>query len=219
MSTNSLTDRNGRGRPARTRRLALLGVACAAVLTCAGCIGFSGPASLARQVRAVDGVEMNRVVGFDVGGTFANLALAVASEESGIDLSAGRIDRVEVGVYELTARPGRGAWLFDDIEDEGWTPCVRIRSRSEEVKVLLRTDGEKFSGVAVLVRDGTDLVIARVRGDLGPLAEQAIELAVDEGLRQSATEGIMRHARVDADGTTTLRLTDRDSVSSSSHAM
>ncbi|MDH3284726.1 MAG: DUF4252 domain-containing protein [Acidobacteriota bacterium] len=165
----------------------------ALVALSAGCIGISGPADLELAVARGSGARLDRVVGLDVGGFLAGAALSVASTEAGLDLDEGRIDRVEVGVYELSARDGlvEGTSLFDGLTIPGWTACVKVRDRREEVRVFLQPKGETLSGVAVLVRDGDEVVIVRVKGDLAPIAEQAIRFALEHEEAFSSKDEMM----------------------------
>jgi hypothetical protein len=157
------------------------------VFLATGCIGITGPRTLAQAVERENGVRLNPVVAFDVGGMLVGTAMTVASTQSGIDLQRGRIDWVEVGVYEID--PGetdvRSVRLLDRVEIDGWTACTKVRDGNEEVKVLVRVEEPQLTGLAVLVRDGSEMVIVRVRGDLGPLAEEAIRMALEqEGLNE-----------------------------------
>lgn len=202
------------GRNEISRRAAGLSAVAAIVLVslATGCIGVTGPRTLAQAVERENGVRLNPVVAFDVGGMLVGAAMTVASTQSGIDLQRGRIDWVEVGVYEID--PGesdvRSARLLDRVEIDGWTACTKVRDGNEEVKVLVRVEEPQLTGLAVLVRDGSEMVIVRVRGDLGPLAEEAIRMALeqeelDEGRRmlEGATaerpEGAERTALVARD--------------------
>jgi hypothetical protein len=154
----------------RSRTLLALAVGALAT-TLTGCIGLHGPNDLKRSVASSGDVSLKQDFGISTNGMTLRMARGLASPwvDEPLPRLAG-IRRAQVGTYRIEPKSGPlPAAILTDLEVRGWTPAIRITNPvgADETLVLIKEDRKgRLRGVAVAARDGEELTLARVRGDL-----------------------------------------------------
>jgi hypothetical protein len=154
----------------RSRTLLALAVGALAT-TLTGCIGLHGPNDLKRSVASSGDVSLKQDFGISTNGITLRMARGLASPwvDEPLPRLAG-IRRAQVGTYRIEPKSGPlPAAILADLEVRGWTPAIRITNPvgADETLVLIKEDRKgRLRGVAVAARDGEELTLARVRGDL-----------------------------------------------------
>jgi hypothetical protein len=142
------------------------------------CIGFRGPEDLRRDIVQTTGVELQREVGVTVGRAGVALVRWFTPED---EIPLKGVRRVQVGVYRVSdaARGDPAADLLEIPALADWEPVVRLRERDENVLVMLRQENDAIRGLLVVVMEGDEWVLVRVRGKLQHVVEEAMQLAFD----------------------------------------
>ncbi|MFG0274422.1 MAG: hypothetical protein ACF8QF_05145 [Phycisphaerales bacterium] len=156
----------------RTSTLLAFVIGAAAVATTlSGCIGFHGPNDLKRSVARAGDVRLKQDFGISTNGMTLRMARGLASPwvDEPLPRLAG-IKRAQVGTYRIEAADGPlPASILADLEVSGWEAAVRVTNPAgaDETLVLVKEDRKgRLRGVAVAARDGEELTLARVRGNL-----------------------------------------------------
>jgi hypothetical protein len=91
------------------------------------------------------------------------------------EISFKGVSKVEVGVYNVVdAREPAGPDLAA-MELEGWVTIARVRDGDERVQVMCRPDGDRLRALLVLVLDGDELVVVRLKGRLEKFLPAALQ--------------------------------------------
>jgi hypothetical protein len=121
------------------------------------------------------GITDEPTVEVDVRG--ALLRLVVSSARHDDPELAGMLSRlraVQVRVYKLGTRErsavaGRTAEFSRRLRSQGWEPFVRVRDNDTRVDMMVRTAGERITGlVAFVVGDDSEAVFLNIVGDVNP---------------------------------------------------
>ena len=95
------------------------------------------------------------------------------------------VDAVRVAVHEVPQIAGEQD-AFDSLPEllaiAGWETMVKVNDNSEHVLVMNKINGNNLSGLAVVVRDGSDLVVVEVYGQLERIIQWALEEHFTQGL-------------------------------------
>jgi hypothetical protein len=138
--------------------------ACACLVALAtACVEMEPPADLSADARRATGMELQPVGGVKVG--FFTIKLAILGARMVMDepVPIKGLRGVEVGRYRAS--------LHEDSEPspmhlKGWTPLVWMRDGSGERGLFLKQRRKDVSGVLVLVRQGDEVMAARLKGNL-----------------------------------------------------
>lgn len=129
-----------------------------------------------------DGAEID----VDLQGPMVQLiAAAAAQDEPEIAAMLQGIRRIRVLSGEPDPAMGpmrdRIATAASELEAAGWSRIVRVRDEDELVIVLVRPEGERFSGITVMVLDGDDEVaLVNIAGDIDPAMISRLMASMDE---------------------------------------
>ncbi|MBP7146578.1 MAG: hypothetical protein KBD01_03465 [Acidobacteria bacterium] len=139
--------------------------------------GWFAPA-LAIQARAIAesrGLTCTPKVQFALGGAPLRAGLVIARAASGEPIPTS-ISRLELAVCEVApAAAGAPRPAAPELDGE---VIVRVREKGQLVEVRAIEDGDgELAGLNVFVLDGTDMITARLEGDLESLLEQGLALA------------------------------------------
>lgn len=141
-----------------------------------GCIPWRGPDDVARVVERETGGRYDRESGLTLGRCGLTIARWVVDDE---DVPLQGVHKLEVGVYTRT-RTGEAGRL-DAASFPDWSPLVEVREDDERVLVLSAPkDGEKLRRLLIVVEDGEELSVVRLRGHLEHTLAQALDMAFDE---------------------------------------
>ncbi len=169
------------------RALAAVALAAAAL----GCVTLRGPDDVARRVALETGNEYVRESGLTVGRTGMAIARwAVRHDEDADGIPIRGIRKVEIGVWTVSKGGGARGAGPTAAGLPGWSPLVAMRDADgESVLVLSKADGAgRIRKMLVVVEDGEELVVVRMRGDLEGALEQAVRYALRESDREDLVE-------------------------------
>jgi len=115
---------------------------------------------------------------------FVKAAAAASEDPEAAKLLEG-IEGVRVRVYEHLADPAGVVEFIDDaseaMERQGWQRSVYVQDEGERVRVYMRFDDTRMSGMTVMVTDETEAVFVSVAGQIDPavLGRVAGTLGID----------------------------------------
>jgi len=167
------------------------------------CAPWKGPDDVARVVERQTGERFDREVGLTLGRCGLTLARWFVDDD---DVPLEGLRKLEVGVYTQTdpdragVAPAISAEIFP-----AWTPLVEVRTDDSE-RVLLLTDGPEgeIRRLLILVADGEEIAVVRLRGRLDRTLEAALHLAFAEVDRPHLAEptiaALERSAVPESDG-------------------
>lgn len=153
-----------------------------AVLT-SGCLYSREIQHTRRDIeRANPGLELDRTFSASIGPVGVRLARWISARVDDDDAQrASRylrsIRRVKVGVYEAHVREDvrlEGIPEMRRLGRGGWQLAARVREDNEDVWLYYRERGQTVTDLYVMVLSEDELVIARVKGSLNRLMEDAV---------------------------------------------
>ncbi len=158
----------------RAARLALV-LATMIALPGAGCVFRRGPEDVRRELSHGLGCELERDVALKFGFFTTKAALGVARLASHEPAPLRGLSAIEMGVYSLPqGRKPAPSRTITRVEFAGWEDVVRARDGDDEVRVLMRTRRGRIRGLMVISRDGEEVEVMRLRGDLQELLEAIV---------------------------------------------
>jgi hypothetical protein len=181
-----------------SERLTLAIIVSLAVVT-TGC-WFHGPGEIRREIAETTGREYSQEIGLTLGRTsmaIARLGLKAVDDEDVPSLKG--IRKVQVGIYH----PVSGALAAQDGSPLGvdafptWEPVVRMRDGGENVLVLIQERRDRIRGMLVIVDDGAELVVVRMRGRLDNVLQDAMKLGFDQADRPDLYEPALDEAEIE----------------------
>ena len=141
-----------------------------------GCIPWRGPDDVARVIERETGGQYDRDTGLTLGRCGLTLARWVVNDE---DVPLKGVHKVEVGVYTRTRTGEAGTLEAASFPD--WSPLVEVRDDDERVLVLSAPkDGKELRRLLIVVEDGEELSVVRLRGHLDHMLSQALDMAFHE---------------------------------------
>jgi len=155
-----------------------------AALLGSGCIYSREIAHTGREIeRANPGLELDRKFTANLGPVAIRLGRFVTGRVRDEDAQrASRylrsIRRVKVGVYEAHIREDvrlEGIPEMHRFGRGGWQLAARVREDNEDVWLYYRERGQTVTDLYVMVLSEDELVIARVKGSLNRLMEDAVK--------------------------------------------
>lgn len=155
-----------------TRKLLIAAIAAALLPAASGCIMFGvGPEDLRWAVSRSEGVQLKPEICLSMDG----LSVAIASSLAGSPFPLHGVGWIDVGIYRVTGGESVLRSKLSEMKLKGWDSLVRVRSKTENVHVLVDTKRDRVCGMVVLVRQADQVIIARLRGDLNRLFEEALK--------------------------------------------
>jgi hypothetical protein len=128
--------------------------------------------------------DTDRVLSISVGPALLRLAARYVEDEPETQALLRSLDGVRIRIYEIEGDAGRVAARMEGmstrLKDDGWEPVMTVRDDREQVHMLLRTTGERISGMTVLVSDGeSEAVIVNLMGNIQPEQFSDVMVALD----------------------------------------
>ncbi len=152
-------------RKIETTKIAITGWV---MLLPAGCVGWLGPVDLQWSVSQSSGMVLSKEIGVNVGGLTLRLAAGFVGPDLPIPISD--ISSVDVGVY--TIRSAKRS--IRDLALPRWDRFLRVREEDGDVLAYLKRRGRSLCGLIVIAREGDELVITRVRGNVDALIQKCL---------------------------------------------
>jgi hypothetical protein len=175
-----------------------------ALTVSSGCVRFSGPNALKRELSYEAGVELDREFAITITRSGVSLARMFTKEE---DVPLKGVRRVSVGVYEVRGlREGVEVERSIDVAAllPEMTQIVRVHEDGENVHLLVKHDDrERIRQLVVVVTEADEWVIVRIKGNLNQTVESAMRMAFDEADRPERYESVMtayREAEAERNG-------------------
>jgi hypothetical protein len=161
--------------------LLLAGVVCSTT----GCVSFTGPNQMASLVAEQNNIELRRQEGVSVGPFGIFLANALVG--SHLPISADGLDWIEVGTYTIEdeTEPFRLSALALD----GYTCICRMRESGSETVVLADESTATLRRAVVFSREGDELNVIRLEGDLERVLSRALDACFADGCEGGLLDG------------------------------
>lgn len=157
------------------RKLLITAIAAALLPAASGCIMFGfGPEDLRLAVSRAEGVSLTPEVCLSMDG----LSVALAGALAGSPVPLHGIGWLDIGVYRVGGEHNVFDSKIHEMNLKGWDSLVRVRSKTENVHVLVDGKGDRVNGLVVVMREPEQIVIARIRGDLNRFFEEAMKSVV-----------------------------------------
>ncbi len=135
-----------------------------------GCFGFVGLAHLSAEHRIAEraaGVPLHAELSLHAGPAALSFARNHADDAETRDLLRG-MDGADILVLTTEDAPAdayrKAATAL--AARPGWSTIARVHDGGDDAAVLVRLDGERVRELLLVARDGEDLVLAHVEGDL-----------------------------------------------------
>lgn len=146
----------------------LLMVFCGFVLFAPGCILPFGPMDMEIAVSRATKARLRPQITL----TTPGLTLVAANLVTKLPVPLEHIGWISFGVYEID-REEHPSIDIGELEMPGWERIVRVRSGRNDILIMARhgRDGESLKGMAVIMDDGNELVMAKLNGRLHKLIE------------------------------------------------
>ncbi len=111
------------------------------------------------------------IASVDLSGWLMNLLQTAAEDDPDAAIFAG-IEAVTVRVFE-TGEPRRYARLIEslrgDLVDDGWDDLAQVNDGEDQVRVMVKGDGDRLDGLTVMVVDsGGEAVFVNIAGHIDP---------------------------------------------------
>lgn len=186
----------------RSRIAAAAAVALAALVLLSGCFTSRELSGIQRTIdRQNPNVELRRNFVLNAGsGTIHLLERGASLWKSDESLIARRylsdIDRIKVGIYDVRTRNSDHRLTFDLPPREGWIPAIVVRGEGQSTAVHYREARGGVRDLLIVAGDDEQVVVVRMRGDLGRILLRALEDR-EEIIRRS---GYVRSDRETSDG-------------------
>jgi hypothetical protein len=158
----------------------------AIALTSTGCwFGTGSTSDIRYEVTDQTGIVLEPEFGIKLGRLTTAMAKPFARKASGESVPLKGIAKIEVGIYNVVDAYDPVESGMADLDFPGWEPIARIRDGDERIQVLCKIEGERIRAMMVLVLDGDELVVVRLKGNLHKFLPAALEHAGWGGIRGS----------------------------------
>jgi hypothetical protein len=166
-------NRRGLQRSAGRRRgTAVLALLLALVL--GGC-GLTAPRSSPgfADLDSLGLADTDLVLTLSIGPAVLNFAARHVEEDPETRALLESLDGVRIRIYEIDGDAERVAARLDGmgrkLENAGWERVLLVREEREQAHMLLKLEGDRVSGMTVLVSDGhQEAVVINLMGDIQP---------------------------------------------------
>jgi hypothetical protein len=116
--------------------------------------------------------DTDRVMSLSIGPALLRFAAKHIDDEPEIRQLLRDLDGVRIRIYEIDGDParvaGRVRGMSESLREDGWEPVLLVRENDEESHMLLRMQGERISGLTVLVSDASEAVVVNLMGEIDP---------------------------------------------------
>lgn len=154
-----------------------LALVLAAALCATGCF----TADLSTERRAIErhtGLSLEPDVSLHIGPMLMGIAGSFTEGEDGDDVQAmiRACSSIDVAVYQVSGdRPVPKSGLLP--APDGWSMIARVRQPGESVQVYALEERGKIRRVLLTALDGDELVVMRLRGDVGEILRAALAIS------------------------------------------
>ena len=164
-------DRAAKGRPT-VRAAALLALACALLLGGCGLTAPRGNAGFA-DLDSLGIADTDRVLTLSIGPALLRFAARHVDDDPETRELLQSLDGVRIRIYEIDGDASRVAArmsrMSDRLENSGWERVLLVRQEREQAHMLVKLDGDRVSGMTVLVSDGDEeAIVINLMGDIRP---------------------------------------------------
>lgn len=162
------------------------GLCCALVAVVAvaatGCVTYRGPRGVESAIERQLGVKLDREAGIKLGWTSTKIMLSIINDD---DDPALDFDLDGIGVATFTIPAGaRKARLDPKRLGLGeWDTAIRARDADGDMLLVTKEKRGKIREVILIVIDDEEVVLGRLKGDLGALVEKLVRDTETKGTR------------------------------------
>lgn len=160
-------------------------VALAAALLLGGC-GLTAPRGSPgfAELDSLGIADTDRVLTLSIGPALLRFAARHVEDDPETRALLESLDGVRIRIYEIDGDAGRVAarmsGMSHKLENLGWEPVMLVRKEREQAHMLIKLDGERVSGMTVLVCDGDEeAVVINLMGDIRPQQFGGVMAALD----------------------------------------
>jgi len=168
----------------RLTRVVIILITVSAGLSMFGCFSFSGPNDIRNAIARSENVVLQKNQGISVGPVGIGLVQMFAG--SHLPVKVKGLSSVDYGSYTISSESAAELRL-SGIELNGYERIVRVRDGGEEMALLVGANDPKLKEIVCLIREGNELQIVRVKGDL----EQLMDGLLDSDLGEFRVNGPM----------------------------
>jgi len=146
----------------------------ASALLMAGC-GLTAPRSNAgfADLDSLGITDTDLVLTLSIGPALLRFAARHVEDDPETRALLQSLDGVRIRIYEIdgdaTRVAARMSHMSDRLEDTGWDRVLLVRQEREQAHMLVKLDGDRISGMTVLVCDGDEeAIVINLMGDIRP---------------------------------------------------
>ena len=165
------------------RGMAVLGVLLALAL--GGC-GLTAPRSNPgfADLDSLGIADTDRVLTLSIGPALLRFAARHVEDDPDTRALLESLDGVRIRIYEIDGDAARVAARMEGmsrkLEDGGWERVLLVRDQNEQAHMLLKLEGDRVSGMTVLVSDGdAEAVVINLMGNIQPQQFGGVMAALD----------------------------------------
>jgi len=152
--------------------MALLALACALLLGGCGLTAPRGNAGFA-DLDSLGIADTDRVLTLSIGPALLRFAARHVDDDPETQALLRSLDGVRIRIYEIDGDASRVAArmsrMSDRLENSGWERVLLVRQEREQAHMLVKLDGDRISGMTVLVSDGDEeAIVINLMGDIQP---------------------------------------------------
>lgn len=173
----------GAARRPAVRAPALLALACALLLVGCGLTAPRGNAGFA-DLDSLGIADTDRVLTLSIGPALLRFAARHVEDDPETRALLQSLEGVRIRIYEIDGDAAgvaaRMSNMSDRLEHSGWERVLLVRQEREQAHMLLKLDGDRISGMTVLVSDGeAEAVVINLMGDIQPRQFGGVMAALD----------------------------------------
>lgn len=175
-------DKATAGRPT-VRAAALVALACGLLLGGCGLTAPRGNAGFA-DLDSLGIADTDQVLSLSIGPALLRFAARHVDNDPETRALLQSLDGVRIRIYEIdgdaTRVAARMSSMSDRLEESGWERVLLVRQEREQAHMLVKLDGDRVSGMTVLVSDGDEeAVVINLMGDIQPQQFGGVMAALD----------------------------------------
>ena len=148
-----------------------------------GCMTYRGPRGVESALERQLGVKLDREFGIKLGWTSTKIALSFMNDDD--EDSIFNCDLDGVGVATFVIPPGAGKARLDAkrLGLGDWDTAVHARDADGDMLLVTREKRGKIRELILVVVDDEEVVLGRLKGDLGSLVEKMVHDTETKGTR------------------------------------
>ena len=149
-----------------------------------GCMTYRGPIGVESAIEKQLGVQLDREFGVKLGWTSTKIMLSFMKDDDDED-SVFNCDLDGVGIATFVIPPGARKARLDPkrLGLGDWDTAVHARDADGDVLLVTREKHGKIRELILVVVDEEEVVLGRLKGDLGELVEKMVHDTETKGTR------------------------------------